>query len=77
MRVRMLLSKQANYTVHLKNDVGHTNPNPRVNSIRVNTDAPPTVQLVKPADGISVAPGDELPIIVRESRRGAPWILGR
>ncbi|HND54956.1 MAG TPA: hypothetical protein PLV92_21230, partial [Pirellulaceae bacterium] len=38
---------------------------PRVNSIRVTPDGPPTVQIVKPGVESVAAPGDELPVAVR------------
>jgi hypothetical protein len=61
----LLLQTSTTYTVHLVNDVGHTDPEPRVNRIQVQPDAPPTVQLVEPAREGTAAPGGKVPVVVR------------
>ncbi len=45
----MLLKESSTYTIHLFTDGEHTDPEPRVNRIKVTPDAPPTVQIVEPA----------------------------
>jgi hypothetical protein len=65
LRARLLLQATTTYTVHLFNDAGHTDPEPRVNRVRVRPDAPPTVQIVEPArDGSGVA-GKAVAVVVR------------
>ena len=43
--VPLLLKDATTYTIHLFTPGGHTDPQPRVNQIKVTADAPPTVQL--------------------------------
>ena len=62
---RMPLLKHTTFTVHLFNDAGHSDPDPRVNRVRVLPDHPPTVELLKPGRQESAAPGADVPITVR------------
>jgi len=52
-------------TVHLLNDAGHTDPNPRVNRVVVVPDRPPRAKLLKPQPNSSASPGSEVPVIIR------------
>ncbi|MHB1033166.1 MAG: hypothetical protein ACYC35_03990 [Pirellulales bacterium] len=63
--VSLPLVEDATYTVHMFNSAEHTDPNPRVNRIRVIPDGPPTVQLAKPAAQSNAAPGAKVPVVVR------------
>lgn len=63
--VRMPLLKNGTFTVHLFNDAGHSDPDPRVNRIHVLPDNPPTVELLKPGRTETAAPGADLPVSVR------------
>lgn len=63
--VSMPLLKNGSYCVRLFNDVGHTEPDPRMNRIAVLPDKPPTVELLKPGRQSSSAPGSEVPIMIR------------
>ena len=58
------------FTVHMENDAGHVDPDPRVNQIRVLPDRPPTVELLKPDRQATAAPGDAL--ARDDPRRGRP-----
>lgn len=53
------------YTIHLTTHGGLTDPDPRVNRIRVIKDRAPTVELLKPPRQCTSAPGESLPAIVR------------
>jgi hypothetical protein len=59
------LLRDGTFTVHLVNDAGHSDPNPRVNRIHVLPDQPPTVQLLKPPRESTAAPGSGLPVMIR------------
>lgn len=61
------MARQGSYTVHLFNDAGHTDSEPRVNLIRVIPDAPPVVQVIKPLRESTSAPGSEVPVVLRAS----------
>ena len=61
----MRLLKNTTFTVHMFNDAGHTDPDPRVNHVRVLGDKPPTVQLLKPGRQSSGTPGGEVPVLIR------------
>ncbi len=63
--VTMVLERSTTYTIHLVNLHGHTDEQPRVNSIAVVEDARPTVVLTKPARDTNVVAGGKLPVIVR------------
>ena len=47
---QLLLKDTTTYTIHLFTAGGHSDPQPRVNQVKVVTDTPPTVQLVEPAE---------------------------
>ncbi len=53
------------YLVRLFNDVGHTDRNPRLNRMTVVRDAPPTVELSKPARQSTAAPGAKIVVLIR------------
>jgi hypothetical protein len=53
------------YVVRLFNDVGHTDRSPRLNRITVARDAPPTVELLKPARQSTAAPGAKIVVVIR------------
>ncbi len=57
---RLLLKDTTTFTIHLFTSGGHSDPEPRVNSAKVQADSPPTVQLVEPASETSVAAGTSL-----------------
>ncbi len=61
----MPLLKDGLYVVRLWNDASHSHPNPRVNSIRVRVDGPPTVELRGLGRSIVAAPGTTLPVAIR------------
>ncbi|MHC4404696.1 MAG: hypothetical protein ACYTG0_34015 [Planctomycetota bacterium] len=63
--VRMPLLRDTTFTVHLFDDAGHSDPNPRVNHVRVLPDQGPTVELLKPAREGSATPGDDVPVTIR------------
>jgi hypothetical protein len=67
LRTRLLLKDTTTYTIHLFTKEGHTDPQPRVNQVKVLADAPPTVQLVEPATEVTVALGGKPSIVVRAS----------
>ena len=63
--VPLLLKDTTTYTIHLFTPGGHSDPQPRVNQIKVTADAPPTVQLVEPARETSIAAGSKMTVVVR------------
>ena len=63
----LLLKDTTTYTIHLFTSGGHTDPQPRVNQVRVMADPPPTVQLVEPASEATVALGSKPQVVVRAS----------
>lgn len=65
LKVGVWMARPGNYTLHLFNELGQTDAEPRVNRIQIVPDAPPTVQIVRPASEISAAPGDKLPVVLR------------
>jgi len=73
-RVKLPMDANGTFTVHLVNDAGHSDPDPRVNRIRVVEDKPPTVQLIKPGRQTTAAPGAEVPVMIRA---GDDHALGR
>jgi hypothetical protein len=64
---RLLLKGQTTYTIHLETPEGHTDPQPRVNQVKVKIDAPPSVQVVEPAREATVAAGTRQALVVRAS----------
>ncbi len=65
VRAYLLLRENTTYTVHLFTDAGQTDPAPRVNRVRVLSDAPPSVQLVQPTGEPVASPGSPLALVVR------------
>jgi len=61
------LVKDSTFTIHLFNDAGHSDPNPRLNRIRVLPDQTPKVELLKPARQSNAAVGQTVPVIIRAS----------
>jgi len=59
------LLKSGTYVVRLFNDVGHTDRGPRQNRVTVLRDAPPTVELLKPARQTTAAPGAKVVVLIR------------
>lgn len=74
MSIEIPLIKNSGYTVHLFNDAGHTDPDPRINRIQIVPDKPPTVELLKPAMESTSAPSEKIPIMIRA---GDDYGLGR
>ena len=64
---QLLLKDTTTYTIHLFTAGGHSDPQPRVNQVKVVTDAPPTVQLVEPARETTIAVGTKPDVVVRAS----------
>ena len=67
LMAQVLLKDTTTYTIHLFTAGGHTDPQPRVNQVKVVTDAPPTVQLVEPARETTIALGTKPKVVVRAS----------
>ncbi|MBN1853236.1 MAG: hypothetical protein JW829_10950 [Pirellulales bacterium] len=65
LQLRMQLSDQTSYTIHLLDTFGFTNSEPRVNTIRILPDSPPTVQIVKPSSEMNIALRGEVELIIR------------
>ncbi|HIQ22259.1 MAG TPA: hypothetical protein EYH34_13625 [Planctomycetes bacterium] len=65
VEVKVPLLKNATFTIHLFTTAGHTDPNPRVNRIRVLPDKPPSVELVRPSRPETMAPGDVVAVTIR------------
>jgi hypothetical protein len=65
MAVEISLMKNTSFTVHLFNDAGHSDPDPRVNRIQVIPDKPPTVELIKPPPESNSAIGTSVPVTIR------------
>ena len=64
---QLLLKDTTTYTIHLFTAGGHSDPQPRVNQVKVVTDAPPTVQLVEPARETTIAVGTK-PNVVEKGK---------
>ncbi|MHB1556141.1 MAG: hypothetical protein ACYC61_01545 [Isosphaeraceae bacterium] len=62
---RLPLEETTTFTVRLVTAAGHTDPQPRLDRVKVQVDAPPTVQLVEPAREIRAAVGSKPPIVIR------------
>ena len=63
--VEMPLLKNASFTIHLVNDAGHSDLDPRINRIAVIPDKPPGVELLKPSPQSTSAPGATVPVTIR------------
>ena len=61
----LAMIENGTFKIRLQNDAGHSDPDPRVNRVRVLPDRPPTAQLLKPGRQITAAPGDTIDIILR------------
>ena len=59
------LFKDASFTVNLVTPAGHADPNPRLNRMRVLSDVPPGVQLLKPALQSTAPPGGDVAVVVK------------
>ena len=67
LALEMPLLKNASFTIHLINDAGHSDPDPRINRISVIPDKPPSVELLKPPPESTSAPGAGVPVVIRAS----------
>ncbi|MCX7427017.1 MAG: hypothetical protein NTW96_15505 [Planctomycetia bacterium] len=65
MIAKLPMLDNGTFTVHMENDAGHVDPDPRINQIRVLADRPPTVELLKPDKQATAAPGDALGVTIR------------
>ncbi|MFW6171047.1 MAG: hypothetical protein ACODAD_11195 [Planctomycetota bacterium] len=65
LALRFTLARSAAYTIELVSRQGHANDTPRVNSIQVVEDAPPSVSIVKPSRDATVSSDGRLPVVVR------------
>ncbi len=63
--VTIPMTEQTTFTAHLFDEFGHSEPEPRINHLRVSEDVPPTVQIAKPLQSSTLAPGNELSVVVR------------
>ncbi|MFO0910123.1 MAG: hypothetical protein U0794_17565 [Isosphaeraceae bacterium] len=61
----LLLTEHQTYTIHLIAPGDHSDPQPRINRIRIESDAPPTVAILEPAPDADTALGATLPVVVR------------
>jgi hypothetical protein len=62
---RLPMIEDGTFTVHMENDAGHGDTDPRVNRIRIVPDRPPTVQLLKPSRHSSASAGAEIAVMIR------------
>lgn len=62
---QLALRQNTTYTVRLVSRHGHTDQTPRINSIQVVEDAPPTVSIVKPPADTTVATNGSVPFVAR------------
>ncbi|NQT38902.1 MAG: hypothetical protein HQ581_15505 [Planctomycetes bacterium] len=75
LEVDVPLLRDTTFTIHLFNTAGHTDPNPRVNRIRVLPDKPPTVKLLKPVRESAVEPGGVIPVAIQAGDdHGVGWV---
>jgi len=63
--VKLPMLKDSAYQIHMANDAGHSDPNPRVNRIHVLPDKPPTIEILKPGRQESASPGAGVPVMIR------------
>jgi len=59
--------RDTTFSIHMFNQAGHSDPNPRLNRIHVLPDRPPAVELLKPARQATAAPGANVPVMIRAS----------
>ncbi len=67
MLARWRLDETTMFTVRLFTAAGHTDPQPRIDRVKVQVDAPPVVQLVEPARETRAALGSKPQVVVRAS----------
>ncbi len=67
LTAQLLLKETTAFTIHLFTAGGHSDPQPRLNRVKVQADAPPAVELVEPARETHVAVGSKPLIVVRAS----------
>ena len=67
LTAQLLLKETTAFTIHLFTAGGHSDPQPRLNRVKVQADAPPAVELVEPAPETRVAVGSKPLIVVRAS----------
>lgn len=60
----MTLTKNTTFTIDLRNGE-LTDAHPRLNTVRVLPDRPPTIELLKPTKKTTAAPGDEIGVMMR------------
>ena len=65
LRLKVPLLRDGPFTIHLFDNLGKCDPNPRVNQIHVLADAPPTVELLAPGRESTAAPGGVVAAAVR------------
>ena len=65
MIAKLPMVKSGTFTVHLENDAGHHDPEPRPNRMHVTADRPPNVTLAKPPRHSSAAPGEKVALVLR------------
>ncbi|MCL2742747.1 MAG: hypothetical protein FWE67_02740 [Planctomycetaceae bacterium] len=73
---KMEMTKTTSYRIRLQKD-GFEDPMPRMNSVRVNPDNPPSVELIRPTANVTASVGQTLPIAVKLSDDfgvSAAWI---
>jgi len=63
--VKMPLLRDTTFTIHMFNDAGHGDPEPRRNRIHVVPDRVPTVELLKPGRQGTASPGADVPVMIR------------
>ncbi len=63
--VEVPMLNEGTFTIQMANTAGHTDPNPRVNRLRVTPDKPPAVEIVKQSRQDTVAPGAGIPVRIR------------
>ncbi|HLA86172.1 MAG TPA: hypothetical protein VJL29_15400 [Thermoguttaceae bacterium] len=62
---RLPMVADGSYTIHLENDAGHGDPEPRANRLRVVPDQPPAVSILKPPRQSTAAPGQAVTLVLR------------
>jgi len=62
---KLPMVKSGTFTVHLENDAGHHDPEPRPNRMHVVPDRTPNVTLMKPPRHSSAAPGEKVALVLR------------
>jgi hypothetical protein len=65
LELKLWLTAPTTYTIALETAAGHSDPEPRVNRIKIQPDVPPTVQIVQPARESRASAVGSLPIVVQ------------